>query len=460
MTTSQSISWTDVAREATEHLGHILAIGTSSPPAWELPAANYILGIFEREGIPAFMLPAPNSGSESTSPHRPNLVAHIPGSGAEEPILLLSHLDSAPRDSGTWMTPYAPEGRVLTGPGALEGAHLTVAQAMALILLARSGGDIRRTIRFAATSDGTGGKAGGLKYLAGEHLEHISSDTAIGWGGISWVADDRSPCTLFATADKGILRMKLRSEGDGGSIGIRLGKDPTEQLVRGIERVSELKFPARISTASEMLAHSVAESLTDGELRKSVEALTNPTGIDEAVASIVGNSRLDIGLRALLKASVTVEWGIVKLEADSGRGLRPRTAEAELVYCYPQGADVEALAVQVLEALGPDGVYLAEKSITPPSESDISPEFISIARAAMTDIDSRAKLITGLCPWPTGLGALRELGTSVYGWEPFASPGGNLSETLKARGGSREMLEMNELGREVRAIHSFLCRAV
>jgi acetylornithine deacetylase/succinyl-diaminopimelate desuccinylase-like protein len=458
VTTLHSISWTDVAREAADHLGHLLALGAPSPPAWELPAARYILNLFEREGITAFMLPSPGSGTIDLAPSRPNLVAHLPGSGAEEPLLLLSHLDGAPRGHGEWTLPHVSEGRMLYGAGALEGVHLTVAHAMALILLARRDVQPGRTIRFAATSDGAGGRASGLQFLIREHLEYITSDIALGWGGLSWIMPDGSPCALLTTAEKGVLHMKLRSEGGGGGVGIRIGKDPVEQLIRALQGIESIQFQPVISPASESLAESVADITDDPVLRNQIEGLNDPGTVEDSLKAIWNDGRMDPGLKALLHAAVSVEWGVVRLDATGGENLRPRVAEAELVYCYPQGEDVEALAIRVLEAIGPDGVYLSEKTNREPSQSESAPEIAAIARAAMSDIDPRAKLVTGLGPWPTGFGPLREMGTVICGWEPFASVGKGLVDVLKARGGAGEMIEMDDLVREVRSVYSFLCR--
>ncbi len=346
---------------------------------------------------------------------------------------------------------------MLTGPGALAGVHLAIAQAMAMILIARSGAPLKRTVRYAATSEGAGGRGAGLQLLAGNHLEHITSDIAIGWDGVSWTAPDGAPCSLLSNADKGTLHLKLRSEGGGGSVGVRVGKDPVDALVTALERLGKIEFPLRVSSPSMMLAQSVAETIPDKGSRHNIEALSDHVKTREALSGIFDDPNLDIGLKALLKSSVSVEWGIVRLDASSGEGLRPRSAEAELVYTYPPGADVENLATRILEALGPDGVYLAEKSVQQPSESELTPEIEAMARVALTDIDPKSHLVVGLAPWATGLGALRHFGTSVFSWEPFANVG-TLGETLSRRGGAGEMIEMGDLVREVRAIHSFLLR--
>lgn len=458
MTTSHSISWTDVAREAVDHLSYLLTLGTSSPPAWEFPAARYLLGLFEREGIHALILPpAPSGAGQALSPPRPSLVAHLPGSNVEEPLLLLSHLDAPPSAAPDWEPVAAAEGQQLHGAGALYGTQLAVAHAMALVLLARSAASLRRTIRYAATSEGAGGRGVGLGTLARSHLEHITSDVAIGWGGLSWEGPDHRPCALLATADKGMLYLRVRAEGDGGAVGVSSDNEPVDRLVRALERLSRESFAPRPSAGSRALVRSVASILPDAKSRV-LEGLNEPDTAAGALEAIEQDDGIDKGLKALLRASVCTERSVVRVEASGGDGFRPRVAEADVVYCFPPGGDAEALARKALEAIGGQGVYLSQKSVQRPSESEPSPEIQALASAALCEVDPDARLLVGLAPWPTGQSALRDYGTSVFGWEPF-SFAGPLSRALGRRGASSESLETVDFVREVRAIYSFLCRA-
>ncbi|HDS30677.1 MAG TPA: M20/M25/M40 family metallo-hydrolase, partial [Firmicutes bacterium] len=413
---------------------------------------------FECEGIAAFMFPQQSSSPVSLSPNRPNLVAILPGGGSEDPVLLVSHLDSVSCRPDEWIQPRLAEGRMLYGPGALDGIHLTVAHAMAIILLARRGDNAHRTVRFAATSDGAGGKATGLNFLARENLEYISGDIALAWGGLNWNLPDGSPCSLLTTAEKGVLRMKLRSEGGGGGLGIGIGVEPAERLVKALHRIGSIKFKPVISKHSIELAESTAELFEDPVIRSRIEGLADVLSVGDSLKELMSDENLDKGLKALLKACVSVERTVIRLDASAGDGQKPRVAEAELVYCFPPGADAEEIAIGVLDTIGTDGVYLAEKSLREPSEGDIENDIAAVARAAMVEIDPRAKLVRGISPFPTGFHCLRELGMSVCGWEPFAAVGSSLADVLEIRPGASEMIEMNDLMREVQAIYSFLCR--
>ncbi|MFH1676083.1 MAG: hypothetical protein ABIC40_03575 [bacterium] len=457
MTTSFGISTTDIAAEASEHLAHLLAFASSSVPSWEFAATGYLLGMFEREGIPTLILPPAPVGSNAISPFRPNLVAHVPGSADREPLLLLSHLDNNPHRPNLWDTPSCLRGDTITGPGALSGMHLALAQAMALILLARKDVPLKRTIRFAATSEGAGGKAIGLNTLVTDHPEHISSDIALSWGSISWKGADGKIRSLLSDADKGALVLKLRAEGGGGSIGMKVSADPVEKLIGVLNNLKDMKFPITRSRASDDLVRSIASTLPESKSGMLL-GLTDKSRIESALREIELDTELDNGIKTLLKACVTTELSIMKFDAPSSDGFRPQNATAELVYCYPPGEDVERLAVSVLESLDSEGVYLAEKSVMRPSENEPSREAVSMIRAALNDAQPGSQLITGLAPWPTGLGCLRSFGTNVLGWEPFASAG-SLENTISKRGTIGESLEIGLLVREIHAFYSFLFRA-
>jgi len=459
VTTSQQISWTDVTREAVEHLGHLIAHGTSSPPGWERPAARYLLNLFEREGIAAFLLPpCAATGSASLSSSRPSLVAHIPGGEAEEPLLLLSHLDSAPRYLYDWDIPSREDGNPLMGPGALMGTHLAVAQAMALILLARSGISTRRTVRLAATSEGCGGRGAGLEILAENHLEHITSDIALGWGAISWTDSDGVRYSLLTTGEKGTLKLKLRSEGESGRIGVRSERDPVLKLVEAINRLKEIQFEPVVSEISRTLMDSLSAATDDIRKKEIYDGLNRQTYVSRFLTALEQGDIIDAGLKALINAALKTERFIVRINAVGSEGIKPFQAEAEIHYCYPPGEDVEAIALKAVEVLKSDGVYLAEKTIVEPSGSGRNAEVQSLAKAALSDVDPDAKLLTGPAPWPTGLEALRRYGTGVFGWEPYASSE-SLSKTLAMRGGPSEMIRPEDFTREIKAIYSFLVRA-
>jgi acetylornithine deacetylase/succinyl-diaminopimelate desuccinylase-like protein len=369
----------------------------------------------------------------------------------------MSHLDSAPRSLYEIDLPSKSGDDSLQGPGALMGTHLSVAHAMALILLARTEKSLKRTVRYVATSEGAGGKGIGLKVIAENHLEHITSDIAIGWGAFSWIGPGGNPYSLLAFCEKGALTLKLRSEAHGGKAGIQIGPDPVRHMVKALDALNRVDFDLKPSEISRVFVNSFSETIQGSKLRKIFEELNDSGTVAHAVKAIDGETSIDPGLKALIRAHLKTERFVTRLESLASDGLKPSSAEAEVVYCFPPDEDVENIAMSVVEALKSDGVYLAEKSAIMPGSSELSSDALALIRAALQDADPNAKLVVGMSPWPTGMGALRKYGTTVYGWEPFANAG-SLDRTLSIRGGRGEVLDSDDFMKEIKSIYSFIIR--
>src|SRR5262245_54743303 len=101
------IDWEEVRKEAVEILAQYLRIDTTNPPGAEEPAARFLAGILEREGIAAELV--------DSAPGRTNVIARLPGSGGTgKPLVLLSHSDVVPCERAQWREdPFA--GKIVDG---------------------------------------------------------------------------------------------------------------------------------------------------------------------------------------------------------------------------------------------------------------------------------------------------------------------------------------------------------
>ncbi|MEO6043865.1 MAG: peptidase M20, partial [Tepidiformaceae bacterium] len=74
------IDWPATHREALEIFVRYLQIDTSNPPGNEKPAARYLGGLLEAEGIECEYI--------ETAPDREVLVARLRGDGSKRPLML------------------------------------------------------------------------------------------------------------------------------------------------------------------------------------------------------------------------------------------------------------------------------------------------------------------------------------------------------------------------------------
>ena len=89
--------WQAVKNEVTHLLQELIRLDTTNPPGNETVAAEYVADVLSSEGIEAQVLEG--------YPGRGNVLAELPGSTDEPPLILLSHLDVVPTEAEEWEHP-------------------------------------------------------------------------------------------------------------------------------------------------------------------------------------------------------------------------------------------------------------------------------------------------------------------------------------------------------------------
>jgi hypothetical protein len=104
-----------VDAETLQHFQALVRMDTSDPPGNEKPAADYLVQVLEREGIPVQVF--------AREAHRPNVVARLAGTGAKRPLLIMGHTDVVNVDPAKWQhPPFAAVRDLEDGPKGF-GAH-------------------------------------------------------------------------------------------------------------------------------------------------------------------------------------------------------------------------------------------------------------------------------------------------------------------------------------------------
>ena len=89
--------WAKLEEETMRHYQALLRFDTSDPPGKELPVAEYLKQVFDKEGIPAQLF--------ALEPNRPNVVARLKGNGRKRPLLIIGHSDVVNVDPAKWKFP-------------------------------------------------------------------------------------------------------------------------------------------------------------------------------------------------------------------------------------------------------------------------------------------------------------------------------------------------------------------
>ena len=165
----------------------------------------------EAAGVPCDILEA--------APGRGNLVARL-GNGRHPRLLFMSHTDVVPaEDASLWRFPPF-SGTVVDGfvhgRGSADCKGLAAAEAMALVVLARSQVPLAGQLCLAAGADEETGGRLGFGWLAQHHRELLAADYAINEGGGACFQLGERMGYVLNTGEKGRLEATITVHGKGG----------------------------------------------------------------------------------------------------------------------------------------------------------------------------------------------------------------------------------------------------
>lgn len=226
--------WKAVEAEAITTVQSYIRINTSNPPGDVTKASDFLMGIFEREGIPARRF--------ESGPGRSIVLARLKGSGTAKPILLLHHMDVVPTDPSRWQhDPFGGEiadGKIW-GRGAIDMKGLGVVQLMAFLSLKRQHVALDRDVIMMAVPDEEVGGALGAQWMRANHYDELDPEYILDEGGFG-SRDLFAPGKLvfgISVAEKKIMWLKLRAEGVAGHGSQPHDKNPNDRLIRALARL-------------------------------------------------------------------------------------------------------------------------------------------------------------------------------------------------------------------------------
>src|SRR4051812_8385815 len=231
-----SPDWAAVEAETLSRLREILRFDTTNPPGNELSLALYLQAALTAEGIDTTLL-------EPTS-NRAQLIAKIPGTGAQRPVLLLAHMDVVSVERAHWThDPFAGDvaDGYLYGRGAIDDKGMLAANLMTMLVLkrslTRSRTTLSRDVLFVATSDEEAGGVWGIGWLAEHHGELLDAEYAINEGGRTRIIQGGRTYLAVQTAEKISHVVTATARGPAGHAAIPLTDNAVFRLARSLEQL-------------------------------------------------------------------------------------------------------------------------------------------------------------------------------------------------------------------------------
>ena len=322
------------AQEAIGLLQRLLRVNTVNPPGNERPAQELLMSHLRDAGLEVTLL-----GEEAD---RPNLVARLRGR-AEGPVLgLLSHVDTVLADPAGWRhDPWSgafAEGYVW-GRGALDMKSQTAAEAVAMCSLARDGwrparGDLLLISVADEEEDGTG-----AEWICAEHPELVRCDYLLNEGGGEALPVDSERVYAVSTAEKGVFRFTLTTDGVAGHASLPMAADNALVKLAPLLEAMGTRRPGWDVTAGP-------------------RALLAGLGLDaegdpgDVVAELAAKSP---DLAVLAEAMMRVTLAPTMVDASRSMNVIPEVARVHVDCRVPPDMDEPQVTARLREVLGPDG---------------------------------------------------------------------------------------------------------
>ena len=403
----------EVQAETVALLQSLIRFDTTNPPGNELPLANFIHEMFEREGIESRLL--------IPSENRAALIARIPGTGAQRPVMLLAHMDVVGVEAEKWSSdPFAAVIRdgYVYGRGAFDDKGMLAANVMTMLLVKRglSQGEktLSRDLVFVATSDEEGGGEFGIQWIVANHRNLLDAEFAINEGGRTRIIAGGKRYLAIQVAEKVSHLVTVTARGPAGHSSVPLDENAIFKLGTALDRLGRYKEPLALSDATRTFFRELAPIWSDETERNAMLAVASTDASDQQRGAEV-LSRIPM-FNALMRNTFapTIFTGGVQ------GNVIPAEVQAILNVRTLPGQSLDDVVRRLKEAIGDNSI---EVTITHPSEDappsdSSSPMFKAIAESAK-QLDSEIAVVPYLGAGATDSAALRRIGISAYGILPF-----------------------------------------
>lgn len=407
--------WQALHADAKDHLINLINIDTSAPDPDELKAARYIYKQFNKNGIDwDIFIPAKG---------RANLMARIKGTDpAQKPLLLISHLDTAPANAAEWQYPLfnaTEENGNIYGLGATDAKNYTAVYLALFNWLSQQPVKPLRDIIFLATSGEETGSETGLLWLAEKHWDKINAGYALNEGGGIIEGENNTGLVFAEAATKLYMNIKVTAFGTEGHSAMPADDNAVYRLSQALAKIESYPIPAQLTPTAKMFFKKILP-LQDEDGQTTIQMLlsANPQNRQNA-AELMAQ---DPFFRTQLKDTVTPTI------LSASRDTSATAAQANAV-----------LNVRLLPTSDPDDFFnklnalfedddsivleiLERPQMPAPKAMDgTDPLFASIQKTAARLLPN-AISAPGLSPASGDNEFLRKLGVITYGLGPDMDP--------------------------------------
>ena len=416
--------WKALETEAVATIQSYVRIDTSNPPGDVTKAADFLVSILEREGVPVKRY--------ESAPGRSIVLARLKGAGPAKPLILLHHMDVVPTDPSRWThPPFGAEivdGRMF-GRGTFDMKGMGVVQLMAFLSLKRLNVPLDRDVILMAVPDEEVGGGLGAKWMLKNHYDELDPEYILDEGGFG-SRDLFAPGKLvfgISVAEKKIMWLKLRAEGVAGHGSQPHDQNPNDRMVRALARLLSEPLP----TSSVRVLETMKARVGQFSVNKFTNAIQHSTISITSLRSGVGDPP---------KVNVI-----------------PSVAEATLDCRVLPGTSAAAWLAEIRRRLGDDAITI--EVVHEGEDAAVTTEDSAFYRALESAVKRKhpdAVVTPIIVPYATDSNDFRPRGVKSYGFAPIVAP----AAAVASMHGDAEFLPVDAVGPALQILYEALLETV
>jgi acetylornithine deacetylase/succinyl-diaminopimelate desuccinylase-like protein len=409
-----AIDFRKAGTEGLEHLKAILRLDTSNPPGNESRVAAYLAAELRKAGLEPVVL--------ESAPGRGNLAVRHRGSGAKRPLLILAHIDVVPVERERWSVPpfdAVVRDGYLYGRGALDDKAMAAAGLTTMLLLARNRVRLSRDVVFLAEADEETGGAHGMDWLLEKRPDLFDAELAINEGGRVIREGSAVRYVAVQTTEKIYQDFTVRARGASGHSSIPTEDNPVPRLLRALDRISRISFPARLNPVTRAFFAGLGKALP-AEMASCATRLEDPKDGARCVSVLSRNPNFQAMLRTTCTPTI--------LRAGVKENVIPSEATANLNCRLLPGTDVGEFTALLRGAVDDPRVVVSPErpsSAFPGPSPEDNPLYAAV-RTVASRMAPGVPVVPYMSPGGTGSQVLRQRGIAAYGLLPYPIEEGDL----------------------------------
>ncbi len=386
-------------QEAADVLARLIQFKTVNPPGNERECQEWLAAYLREAGLEVELL-----GAE---PDRPNLVARLGGDEPGPALGYLSHVDTVLADPDDWT--HDPWSGVIAdghlwGRGALDMKSQTAAEVVAAATLARSGWrPARGELKVISVVDEEVGGRLGAQWLTEQHPDKVRVDWLVNEGGGSVMPYGDRRFYPVGVAEKGTLRLTLRTRGVAGHASIpEFGDNALLKLAPVLARLGEAQPEYDVAAEPRALLEAIGEDPSD------------------PAAAIARIREREPRLAAMVDPTLRVTAVPTRISASDKINVMPARAELQVDGRLPPGMDGTAGLRRIRELLGQDGLEIDVMEEVVGNRSAIATPLMDAIRDWVAENDPGAEAVPSVLPAFTDSRTFREAfpDCTAYGFFP------------------------------------------